>query len=63
MSVPGIGDVTAELATAGSRGWCATGGSVYLADQKLPIQVPRVRDRAAAACRTSWAASSLSTPR
>lgn len=27
--------------------WGAQAGSVYLADQKLPIQVPRVRDRAA----------------
>ena len=28
--------------------WGAQAGSIYLADQKLPIQVPRVRDRAAA---------------
>jgi putative transposase len=27
--------------------WGAQPGSIYLADQKLPIQVPRVRDRAA----------------
>ena len=27
--------------------WGAQAGSIYLADQKLPIQVPRVRDRAA----------------
>lgn len=27
--------------------WGAQSGSIYLADQKLPIQVPRVRDRAA----------------
>ncbi len=27
--------------------WGAQAGSIFLADQKLPIQVPRVRDRAA----------------
>jgi len=29
---------------AGQVRWGRQGGSVYLADQKLPIQVPRVRD-------------------
>ena len=28
--------------------WGAQRGSIYLADQKLPVTVPRVRDRAAA---------------
>jgi hypothetical protein len=36
-------------AAMGHRKWCggAQRGSVYLADQKLPIQVPRVRNRQA----------------
>lgn len=36
-------------ATTPNRRWGSQGGSVYLSDQKVPIQVPRVRDVAAKA--------------
>ena len=43
--------------------WGAQRGSIYLADQKLPVTVPRVRDRAAA-CEVPLAMyAALQTPR
>ena len=43
--------------------WGAQRGSVYLADQKLPIEVPRVRDRAAGAELPLATYAALQTPR
>ncbi len=43
--------------------WGAQPGSIYLADQKLPIQVPRVRDRAARAELPLATYAALQTPR
>ena len=43
--------------------WGAQPGSIYLADQKLPIQVPRVRDRAARCELPLPTYAALQTPR
>jgi transposase-like protein len=43
--------------------WGAQAGSIFLADQKLPIQVPRVRDRAAGAEVPLATYAALQTPR
>ena len=43
--------------------WGAQPGSIYLADQKLPVQVPRVRDRAAGAEIPLATYVALQTPR
>ena len=43
--------------------WGAQPGSIYLADQKLPIQVPRVRDRAARVELPLATYAALQTPR
>jgi transposase-like protein len=43
--------------------WGAQRGSVYLADQKLPIEVPRVRDRAAGTELPLATYAALQTPR
>ncbi|HET7631170.1 MAG TPA: transposase [Gemmatimonadaceae bacterium] len=43
--------------------WGAQAGSIYLADQKLPIQVPRVRDRTAGAELPLATYAALQTPR
>jgi putative transposase len=43
--------------------WGAQSGSIYLADQKLPVQVPRVRDRAAGAEVPLATYAALQTPR
>lgn len=43
--------------------WGAQRGSVYLADQKLPIEVPRVRDRTAGAELPLATYAALQTPR
>jgi putative transposase len=43
--------------------WGAQAGSIFLADQKLPIQVPRVRDRAAGHDLPLTTYAQLQTPR
>jgi transposase-like protein len=43
--------------------WGQQRGSIYLADQKLPIRVPRVRDRAAGQERPLATYAALQTPR